>query len=306
MDFVTLDFETATSSGDSPCEIGLTFVKNGQVEKTYGRLIRPPGNRFDFWNIKVHGIRPEEVENEPSFAEVWEDILPMINNRFMIAHNASFDFGVLKKSLDANKLSYPAIQYACSLQISRKVWTGLPKYNLKYLSDLHGISLNHHRAVNDSEATAYICLKAFEDSSVCSPEEIETKLHAGLKKFGEPVITSFRSRMRSLQKKQYPVKAESPATRRPGHPFYGKKVVFTGTLSSMNRLEALQEILNLGGIPEEKVEPDTDFLILGKEHTDKSGKPYLSRKLRKACEFKAKGFPVRVLSEREFFEILKS
>ena len=31
MEFITIDFETATSQRDSPCEIGLTFVQNGQI-----------------------------------------------------------------------------------------------------------------------------------------------------------------------------------------------------------------------------------------------------------------------------------
>jgi len=31
MDFITIDFETATSEMDSRCQIGLTFVKDRQI-----------------------------------------------------------------------------------------------------------------------------------------------------------------------------------------------------------------------------------------------------------------------------------
>jgi len=34
MDFVTIDFETATSDLDSPCEIGLTIVQNSKILET--------------------------------------------------------------------------------------------------------------------------------------------------------------------------------------------------------------------------------------------------------------------------------
>jgi DNA polymerase III subunit epsilon len=40
MDFITLDFETATSQRDSPCEIGLTFVSGGQIVETKSWLIK--------------------------------------------------------------------------------------------------------------------------------------------------------------------------------------------------------------------------------------------------------------------------
>jgi DNA polymerase-3 subunit epsilon len=39
MDFITIDFETATADRDSPCEIGLTFVKDRQIIETKSWLI---------------------------------------------------------------------------------------------------------------------------------------------------------------------------------------------------------------------------------------------------------------------------
>lgn len=66
MDFVTIDFETATSQRDSPCEIGLTFVQGGQIIETKSWLIKPSYTEFDYFNILIHGIRPEHVADKPS------------------------------------------------------------------------------------------------------------------------------------------------------------------------------------------------------------------------------------------------
>lgn len=44
MDFITIDFETATSQRDSPCEIGLTFFESGQIIETKSWLIKPMCN----------------------------------------------------------------------------------------------------------------------------------------------------------------------------------------------------------------------------------------------------------------------
>ncbi|MEZ4904535.1 MAG: exonuclease domain-containing protein [Spirosomataceae bacterium] len=74
MDFITLDFETATSQRDSPCEIGLTFVSGGQIVETKSWLIKPMYDEFDYFNILIHGIRPEHVADKPEFNELWTEI----------------------------------------------------------------------------------------------------------------------------------------------------------------------------------------------------------------------------------------
>jgi len=94
MDFITLDFETATSQRGSPCEIGLTFVKENQIIETRSWLIQPINNEYDEFNIYIHGITPEDTADKPEFNEIWNEIKPLIENQFLIAHNAGFDISV--------------------------------------------------------------------------------------------------------------------------------------------------------------------------------------------------------------------
>jgi DNA polymerase-3 subunit epsilon len=187
MDFVTLDFETATPEGNSPCEIGLTVVSEGRINASYGWLIKPPGNVFDYKNIRVHGIKPADVKQSPTFDQLWNEIYPLLNNAFLIAHNASFDLGVLRKTLDYYQLPYPGLHYACSVHIFRRIWSGLSHFNLKFLCDLHQISLNHHRAQDDSLAAAQLCIKAFEEAEIQTMEDIQTKIKAPLWKLSPGV-----------------------------------------------------------------------------------------------------------------------
>ena len=171
MDFITLDFETANSQRNSPCEIGLTFVKNGQIIETKSWLIKPMDNEFDNFNILIHGIRPEHVADKPEFNELWTEIKPLVENNLIIAHNASFDISVLRKTLELYQLSFPTLNYSCSYIFSKKVWQGLPAYDLKTLCKVNNINLNHHRAGADSKATAELTLKAFEIAGVSSFED---------------------------------------------------------------------------------------------------------------------------------------
>ena len=176
MDFITLDFETATSQRDSPCEIGLTFVSGGQIVETKSWLIKPLYEDFDYFNISIHGIRPEHVADKPEFNELWSEIKPLIENKFVIAHNAGFDISVLRRTLEAYKLPFPTLNYSCSYIFSKKVWPGLPAYDLKTLCKVNSIDLNHHRAGADSKATAELTLKAFEIAGVSSLEDFPEKL----------------------------------------------------------------------------------------------------------------------------------
>ena len=41
MDFLALDFETATPQPDSPCELGIAIVRGGEVREVRSWLIKP-------------------------------------------------------------------------------------------------------------------------------------------------------------------------------------------------------------------------------------------------------------------------
>ena len=99
VDFVAIDFETATSDPNSACAVGLAFVVGLRVVATTHHLIQPPGNRYDQGNIHVHGIYPEDTEHAPDFLTVWQELHPLLAGKALIAHNARFDMSVIKASL---------------------------------------------------------------------------------------------------------------------------------------------------------------------------------------------------------------
>ncbi|MCC5916127.1 MAG: 3'-5' exonuclease [Cryomorphaceae bacterium] len=181
MNFITIDFETATSARDSPCELGLTFVENNRITDVKSYLIKPLSYPyFDYFNIGIHGITPNDVKDAPEFDELWSEIRPMIEGQFLIAHNAGFDMSVLRKTLESYYLPFPEIEYACSYIFSKKIWLDLPRYDLKTLCTYNQIPFVHHRAGSDAEATAKLCLKAFEVAQIESKEDFPAKLRTTL------------------------------------------------------------------------------------------------------------------------------
>ena len=61
INFIAIDFETATGKRASICEAGICVVRNGEVTKTRSWLVRPQGNRYSYWNMQIHGIRPNDT-----------------------------------------------------------------------------------------------------------------------------------------------------------------------------------------------------------------------------------------------------
>ena len=62
----------------------------------------------------VHGIKPNDTKDCPTFPEVWNDVVPLLNNRIIVAHNASFDMYALKDAFKVWHIDYPSIEYYCS------------------------------------------------------------------------------------------------------------------------------------------------------------------------------------------------
>lgn len=159
MNFVALDFETASNQRHSACSVALTVVRKSKIVDHYYSLIKPE-TEFFWRNIQVHGITQRDVHNAPSFPEVWEEIKPFFTeNKLVVAHNLPFDRGVLQGCLDYYNLEQPHFQTLCTVQSSRKLMTELPNHKLNTVCDHLGISLdNHHNALEDSNACAAILL----------------------------------------------------------------------------------------------------------------------------------------------------
>jgi DNA polymerase III subunit epsilon len=160
LEFVAIDFETANSSPASPCAVGLVKVIGGQIHESVSMLFRPPypHNWFHEGNIKVHGIRPEDVSDAPEFEEILPELLLFSNGLPLVAHNASFDMGVLRASAEAVRFDLPNFGYACSLAMARKTYS-LDSYRLNAVAYAIGHEeFQHHDALADSDACARITL----------------------------------------------------------------------------------------------------------------------------------------------------
>jgi len=164
MNFVSIDFETANASRSSICSVGIVEYAGGEIINEYYQLVKPQENYFHPINTSIHGITYEDVKYKKEFITLWPEIKSMLENKLVLAHNAAFDMSCLRSVLDENDTLYPTIQYNCTVNISKKVWPGLPNYKLNNLSQQLGLHLNHHNALDDARACGNILLQAVKYS----------------------------------------------------------------------------------------------------------------------------------------------
>lgn len=174
VNFIAIDFETATGKRASICEAGICVVRNGKIVETRSWLVRPQGNYYSYWNTQIHGIRPGDTIHSPEFPEVWEEIFEYLKDcPILVAHNAAFDMGCIRHSLELYGIEKPDITYYCSLRAARKLYN-FGCNTLDYLCGRFGISCrHHHRAGDDAEMCAQLFLQEMQDALRCNYETME-------------------------------------------------------------------------------------------------------------------------------------
>ncbi|AQW21873.1 exonuclease [Lentilactobacillus curieae] len=159
MNFVAFDFETANRKRASACSLALTLVRDDKIADQFYSLINPEAE-FDWRNTQIHGLREADVVDAPNFPELWEHINGLFkNNRLIVAHNASFDNSVLKRSLERYGIEPPHYMSLDTLKTSKQFYPNLENHKLNTLCDEFNITLeHHHNALDDSIACANILL----------------------------------------------------------------------------------------------------------------------------------------------------
>ena len=155
--FVVFDVETPNRLSHRMSAIGITIIDKLKIINCFYSLVNPE-TYFDYFNTMLTGIDDELVADAPTFPEIWQKIEPIMSSGILVAHNAVFDLGVLKKCLDGYGIYWRGkADYLCTVQMGRRLLPNI-SHKLNVLCDYYGISLDHHHAASDSKACAKILL----------------------------------------------------------------------------------------------------------------------------------------------------
>ena len=159
-DFVVFDIET---TGFSPTknriiEIGAVKVSGGKIVDRFSTFVDPLVP-IPFEIEKLTGITDDMVMGAEQIDTVLPQFLDFCGGCILVAHNAQFDMGFIMENCDMQGISHD-FTYVDTLGIARILLKGQKKHTLDAVAKTLGVSLeNHHRAVDDAEATAEIFVK---------------------------------------------------------------------------------------------------------------------------------------------------
>ncbi|MBW6409366.1 exonuclease domain-containing protein [Clostridium weizhouense] len=307
MNFVAIDFETANEKRNSPCSIGLVVVKNGEIIEKVHHLIKPKEMRFMPINIGIHGIRPRTVENELEFDKVWEKIKHYFNDNLVIAHNASFDMSVLRKTLELYNIETPSFEYICTMKLSRNFYSNLDNARLNTVNNFLGYQFKHHDALADAMACSNILLNVSEELKSKDINEISRLAGVTLGYVNESGYkpSSTKGRIFERSNKQPSKQNGNIMDNLNFTAFKDEVVVFTGGLASMTRDEATRLVRKLSGTVGSSVTKKTTCLVTNTKDIEDLHREEMSNKLKKAVDLKKKGQNIEFLNEEAFLKRCK-
>src|SRR5690625_1173023 len=159
--YVVFDVETTGLSAVYDTIIELAGVKfhDGEIIDRFERFANPH-RPLPQVIIDITGITDDMLVGAPEVDEVLKEFHEWMGDSTLVAHNASFDIGFLNegfKKIQIEKVANPVID---TLELARYLLPELGNHRLNTLCKHLEVELTqHHRAIYDAEATAYLFWK---------------------------------------------------------------------------------------------------------------------------------------------------
>ncbi|HDF0195120.1 TPA: PolC-type DNA polymerase III [Staphylococcus aureus] len=179
--YVVFDVETTGLSNqyDKIIELAAVKVHNGEIIDKFERFSNPH-ERLSETIINLTHITDDMLVDAPEIEEVLTEFKEWVGDAIFVAHNASFDMGFIDTGYERLGFGPSTNGVIDTLELSRTINTEYGKHGLSFLAKKYGVELTqHHRAIYDTEATAYIFIKMVQqmkELGVLNHNEINKKL----------------------------------------------------------------------------------------------------------------------------------
>jgi DNA polymerase-3 subunit epsilon len=190
--YVMLDLETTGGNAvhDRITEIAAVRVENGLETARWSTLVNP-GVRIPPFIQALTGISDAMVADAPSFDEVAQNLLEILDGAVFVAHNVRFDHSFVQNELARMDIALKA-KTLCTVRLSRKLYPQHKGHGLDAILQRHGLhTMARHRAMGDVDVVlqwlkiatqelgqAAVQRMALEllQGSACMPPQLETAI----------------------------------------------------------------------------------------------------------------------------------
>lgn len=291
MSFVVVDIETTglDPKYDEIIEIAAIKVENGIVIDHFSTLIKPL-YEIDEYITELTGITNDLLKDAPVIKDVISDIYNFIGKNILLGHNVNFDINFLYDELLDHQDIELNNDFVDTMKIGRYLLKDLKHHRLIDIAENYGIlTSGNHRSLRDCEITLNIYKNMF--NKVIVKYETEEMFLKSIKRIPSTLnINEIKT-----------IKTEFDIS----HQIYNKHCVFTGSLTKMERKDAMQKVVDLGGYCSNSITKKTNYLILGNNDYNPLVKDGKSNKQKKAEQMKLSGNDIEIISENIFYEMIE-
>ncbi|WGK93993.1 MULTISPECIES: exonuclease domain-containing protein [Flavobacterium] len=152
--YAILDIETTGGqfNEEGITEIAIYKFDGREVVDQFISLVNPEIPIQPFV-VKLTGINNAMLRSAPKFFEVAKRIIEITSDCIIVAHNASFDYRILRTEFKRLGYDFQA-KTLCTVELSKKLIPEQPSYSLGKLVRALGIPMaDRHRASGDAMAT---------------------------------------------------------------------------------------------------------------------------------------------------------
>lgn len=182
--YVVVDVETTGSrhwDGDRVTEVAAVVVRDGKVERQWESLVNPQRS-IPPMITALTNISWDMVKHAPTFREVCEDLLGVLEGNVFVAHNAEFDWRFVCAEVRRASGRRLHGRRLCTVRLARRLLPELRSRRLDSLAWHYGIEITaRHRAGGDALATAHVLLRllaAAGERECATWEDLQTLLRA--------------------------------------------------------------------------------------------------------------------------------
>ena len=176
--FVAIDFETANQHRESACSIGVVVYENGELIDKFSSLIRPHF-KYGFFaagNQRIHGITPKMGKTAPCWDYVERQIHDWLEDAVIVAHNASFDVGILDALNKLYHIEHSPYRYLDTVDLSRIIYPDLYNHKLGTITKFLEIEHKEHDAYSDAYGCSMIVIDAMTKMNEWNIENLAKEL----------------------------------------------------------------------------------------------------------------------------------
>ena len=182
--FVCFDLETTGLNAlyDKITEIGAVKIRDGVTIDTFSTFVNP-GRPIPPAVSNLTGITDSMVADAPSQSEAVKDFLKFCDGAVLVAHNAPFDTGFIRKACEDMGAEYNCTSVD-TVAIARSIIPDINNVKLDTLAKYFRLGkFNHHRAVDDAEMLTRIFVNLsrllMENLDVKDVHELKEKIIGG-------------------------------------------------------------------------------------------------------------------------------